>query len=87
MDKHMVTAHERAALDRLDAARKGLGKVWSLLRKRIRTAQEEEAIARPNVEMETAAKEVRRLLEGRVVRTDRIEFLRAEFAARKLRTR
>jgi len=86
MDKDMVTAHERAALDRLDAARKGLSEVWSLIRKWNRSVEDEEAIARANVEMATAAKGVKRLLEGRAVRTGRIEFLRAEFAARNLRT-
>jgi hypothetical protein len=45
----------------LGAARKGLGEVRSLIRKRNRTAEEEGAIVRANTEMET-------LLEMKFVR-------------------
>ena len=62
MDKHMLTPQERAALDRLDAARRGLSEVWSLIRKRNRTVEDKEAIVRANVEMETATKRMKRML-------------------------
>lgn len=68
MDKHMLTPQERAALDRLDAARRGLSEVWSLIRKRNRTVEDKEAIVRANVEMETATKRMKRMLEARAAR-------------------
>ena len=61
-------------------------RVWSLIRKRNRTAEEKETIVQANVEMEAATKEVRRLLERRPARDEQIEHLRAECAARKIRT-
>jgi hypothetical protein len=63
-----MTAHEQAALDRLDAARNGLSRVWLLIQKRNRTVEEGEAIVRANVEMVAATKRVNRLLEGRSTR-------------------